>query len=284
MKALGPDNPILSTLNKIVDTMWVSLLWCLLCLPMLMFLFFGLYPIDFITVIDGVEEQTQMAMLLAPGLELKYELVIMGLMTVCSVTVGPASAAVYYAVVKVIRRERSYVTKSFFHSFKVNFKLGALSSLAFGAFVSFMYFDIKYSLNQAILGNGGTMSMILCGVFACISGLGLLFLVWLNPVLSRFDVSFKQLFKNVLLISGKNVFRSIILILFWLAIGYLLIEMMMSETLMKFFMLLPFCLPGVSALVRSFVIEPVFKRLVNEVNESKESTEADPTEDSWYTE
>ena len=42
MKAISPDNPVLSTINKIVDIMWVSLLWCIVCLPALFGLFFGL--------------------------------------------------------------------------------------------------------------------------------------------------------------------------------------------------------------------------------------------------
>lgn len=40
---------------------------------------------------------------------------------ICSVpvvTIGPATAALYYTVVKVVRRNRETVVKSFFHSFK----------------------------------------------------------------------------------------------------------------------------------------------------------------------
>ena len=42
------------------------------------------------------------------------------------VTIGPASAALYYTVVKVVRRKRETVTKSFLYAFRLNFKQGTL--------------------------------------------------------------------------------------------------------------------------------------------------------------
>lgn len=40
------------------------------------------------------------------------------------VTIGPASAALYYTIVKVVRKKRDTVTSAFFHSFKSNLKQG----------------------------------------------------------------------------------------------------------------------------------------------------------------
>lgn len=257
MKAISPDNPVLSTINKIVDIMWVSLLWCIVCLPALFGLFFGL---NFLA-----DEQIY--------------LLLMAMFPVCAITVGPASAALYYAIVKVIRRERGYITRCFFHGLKVNFKLGALTSLLYGVFLAIMYFDIKYSLQMA-LHTDSKFSFILCGVFLCIMGFTFVILVWLNPVLSRFELTFKTLLRNTFLISVKNIFRTLILVIFWFALGFLMFEMLMSETMIKFVALLPFFVPGVSALVRSFIIEPVFKKLSSEVEENGE----DENPDQWYNE
>ena len=44
-------------------------------------------------------------------------------------TIGPATTALYYAVVKVIRRERGYISREFFRSFKLNFKRGTIVGL-----------------------------------------------------------------------------------------------------------------------------------------------------------
>ena len=46
------------------------------------------------------------------------------------ITIGPASTALYYAVVKVVRRERGYLLREFFRSFKMNFKRGTAANRA----------------------------------------------------------------------------------------------------------------------------------------------------------
>ena len=56
------------------------------------------------------------------------------------ITIGPATAALYYTVVKVVRRNRETVIKSFFHSFKSNLKQGILFTifyLFYGAAIGF---------------------------------------------------------------------------------------------------------------------------------------------------
>ena len=45
------------------------------------------------------------------------------------VTAGPASAALYYAVVKCVRPGEPGAFGAFFHSFRENFKTGALATL-----------------------------------------------------------------------------------------------------------------------------------------------------------
>ena len=40
------------------------------------------------------------------------------------VGIGPAATALYYAIVKNVRRSRSYATTEFFRAFKANFKQG----------------------------------------------------------------------------------------------------------------------------------------------------------------
>ena len=40
------------------------------------------------------------------------------------ITIGPASAALYYTIVKVVRKKHSTVTIAFWHSFKGKFKAG----------------------------------------------------------------------------------------------------------------------------------------------------------------
>ena len=42
------------------------------------------------------------------------------------ITIGPASTALYYTMVKVVRKERGYIFREFFKSFKLNFKRASI--------------------------------------------------------------------------------------------------------------------------------------------------------------
>ena len=46
------------------------------------------------------------------------------------ITIGPASTAVYYVTLKLVRDEESYTVRSFFKSFKENFKQGSVGALS----------------------------------------------------------------------------------------------------------------------------------------------------------
>lgn len=64
---------------------------------------------------------------------------------------------------------------------------------------------------------------------------------------------------------------------FWVGLGY--VFWTFFEYIFQYIILIPFILPGVSALLRSFVIEPVFKRITGDPNEDSEKEV-----DAWYAE
>lgn len=250
-KFFSVDNKFFSTVNKIVDLLWLSFLWSLISLPMIFIVFVFLFEYD------------------------KVGLYILLLLPISVITVGPASAALYYAVVKSVRRERSYATKCFFHAFKQNFKYGALSSLIFGAAIAMLivdYFWATYSdsVDPNIAG-------LMRGAFIGIAVFVLFTLVWVNPLLSRFELKLKDLLKNALILAIKNVFRTIIMAAFWIGLGY--VFWTFFEYIFQYIILIPFILPGLSALLRSFIIEPVFKRITGDPNE-----DSDSEVDAWYAE
>ena len=58
---------------------------------------------------------------------------------VCSVpiiTIGPASSALYYTVVKVVRHKRGTVFKEFWHSFKDNMGHGIVFTIVYGTIIA----------------------------------------------------------------------------------------------------------------------------------------------------
>jgi len=255
-KFFSVDNKFFTTVNKIVDMLWLSFLWSVCCLP-LIFLVFTL----FLQVMENNGLQGFLILLIC--------------LPIGCITVGPSSAALYYAIVKTIRRERGYATKNYFHAFKVNFKIGAISSLIYGFATTIIIVDIL--LTPYFMDGGEEITSIAKGVFLGM-GIFLLFaLVWVNPLLSRFELTLKELIKNSLILAVKNIFRTIIMAAFWIGLGMAFYYF--YEYIFYYMVLIPLILPAVSALIRSFVIEPVFKKITGDPNEDSEKEV-----DAWYAE
>ena len=250
-KIFSVDNKFFSTVNKIVDLIWLSFLWSLISLPMIFIVIVFLFEYD------------------------KIGLYIVFLLPISVITVGPASAALYYAVVKSVRRERSYATKCFFHALKTNFKYGALSSLIFGFAAGILIVDYFWATYSETVDPN--VAGLMRGAFIGISVFVLFALVWVNPLLSRFDVKLKDLIKNSLILSIKNIFRTIIMAALWVGFAYAFWHFF--DVIFQYIILIPFILPGVSALIRSFVIEPVFRKITGDPNEDSEKEV-----DAWYAE
>ena len=250
-KIFSVDNKFFTTVNKIVDLMWLSILWSICSLPLLFLIFsFMLY-------------QEVLVLLLIILLPIGF------------ITVGPASAALYYAVVKSVRRERSYATKCFFHAFKVNFKYGALSSMLLGFVVAILLLDIIWA--PYTMPFDADMYPFIRGVFLGMGVVVIFVLVWMYPLLSRFELKFKELIKNSMVLAVKNIFRTIVMSALWIGMGYAMYTFF--DVIAQYLVLIPIIAPALSALIRSFIIEPVFKRITGDPNEDSE-TEVD----AWYAE
>ena len=61
------------------------------------------------------------------------------------ITIGTATTALYYATVKGIRRERGYVYREFFKSFRLNFKTGAIAGILLTVVFAVLIFDILFA-------------------------------------------------------------------------------------------------------------------------------------------
>lgn len=229
-KFFNPDNAFFTTINKIVDTIWLSILWTVCSLPLF--------------------------------------------------TIGPASCGLYYATVKVTRRNRSYVTKEFFKGFKQNFKVGAPASLIFLVYSWVLWIDYQYANALLEAEPGNTMGNVYFVVFVTGTVIGAFLLVWMFPILSRFTVTLGQLFKSTLSISARHLVRTIILVL--IAVFWALFIKVATSTieLVSFITFIPFAAPGVTALIRSFIIEPVLKKYQGESAGDPEETGID----EWYRE
>lgn len=188
------------------------------------------------------------------------------------ITIGPASTALYYTMVKVIRRERSYLFKEFFRSFKLNFKQGVIVTLIYVALAALMVIDIDFAIQ--LTQDGSKVGSILYGVFIAEALFAIFTLVYIFPVLSRFTVTIKHLFKWAFFMSIRHLGWTLLLVVLFVGTA-----VMMG---MSFLYLPPLCilLPGIYTLIASFIIEKVFKRYMPKEEESDEEAGVD----RWYNE
>lgn len=121
--------------------------------------------------------------------DMVYLSVLYTLFCIPIVTIGPATAALYYTTVKGIRRDRGYVFRNFWHSFKLNFKLGTVAWMIVLLLGILFSFNLRFAYANLKTKMGTPLLCIYCAitfVFLCTSS-------YIFPVLSRFTMTLKNL-------------------------------------------------------------------------------------------
>ncbi len=188
----NPDNAFFTFMGKTFDILILNLVWLALYIPFGAFLFF------FGTT----------------GFPLFAILAIASLIVFI-----PSMIAMYYAVVKSVRRSRSYPVREFFRSFKLNFKQGAIASVIFLIIAWFLYIDFQYSWRLVEVKDSKGVPLL--GVFFVITFFVSGVFIYLCPVISRFTMSLKNAFKFSFGISIKHFWCTILSFLLWAAIIFL---------------------------------------------------------------
>ncbi len=191
------------------------------------------------------------------------DIVWLGLLwLVCSLpvlTLGAASTALYYAMVKSVRHERGSLTKSFFRSFRENFRQGTLLWLLLAAYILIGLANV-WALGSMGVGQGSALYYLVRLLLL----LPLFLFPWLFAFLSRFQNSIGGTLKFSAYLALRHFGRTLLLAA-ELALFGLIVWLIPP--------LLPL-LPGVLCLLTSLSIEPVFRTLTADQNEG----------DAWYNE
>lgn len=102
------------------------------------------------------------------------------------VTVGTATCSLYYAVIKSVRRQRSYPAREFLGCFRKNLKLSLLLWLLFLFFGA-----ITFKVYLPLAAHFWFSSLWVDKILAVLLTVGIFFfaslLLWSFPILSRFD-------------------------------------------------------------------------------------------------
>lgn len=131
----------------------------------------------------------------------------------CSVpifTVGASSAAFYYAYTKCIRQKMGYAWKTFFRSFKSNFKQATSIWLMVLGILLIAGLD---SYLMGLMEGAAVWLDLMRAVIFVLTLFCILWALYLFPYISRFDIPTKAAMKNCALIALANFPQSLLLLL-----------------------------------------------------------------------
>ena len=184
------------------------------------------------------------------------DLMILNLLTlICCIpiiTAGDAMTALYYMTVKMVKNEECYIVKGYFKSFKENFKQATIIWLI-ALFVGIILVGDFMILRNSTLSFGKVI-MVLITVVA---------VVYIFPVLSRFENTVKNTIRNAFLMSVLNLPKTILLVIINLIPTVVLLVTLQA---MPIVILFGFSVP---AYVASMLFVKIFKRFEPEEEEEK---------------
>lgn len=119
------------------------------------------------------------------------------------ITIGASTTALFYVTLKISKNEEGSITKAFFHSFKENLRQGTVIWLILLAFGIILGID-GYVLYHMRFEN---VFWTLCTAVFCVAAAAYaIILMYIFPLLARFDNTIGAMFKNALFIGVRFLF------------------------------------------------------------------------------
>lgn len=123
------------------------------------------------------------------------------------VTIGAAWTSLYYVTLKMIRDEDAYIVRSYFKSFKQNFKQATVMWLILLVLAVVLFLDFGILRNAEGTGN----NVIRIGLYSIIVIL-LMTVTYVFPVLSKFYNTVRRTFINAFLMSVRHLPQTVIML------------------------------------------------------------------------
>lgn len=133
------------------------------------------------------------------------------LVVICSLpvfTIGASWTALYFVTVRMVKKEESYITKDFFHSFKENFKQATIIWMMILLVLAVFALDYRiYKLMPGVIPKPVIVAVLVVAVILMVTT------IYVFPVLSRFQNTIKNTIKNAFLMSVVHVPYTIVFLL-----------------------------------------------------------------------
>ena len=163
---------------------------------------------------------------------------------VCSlpvVTIGASTTAMYYVTLKLASNQEGYTVRSFFKSFRQNFKQATVIWIGTAAVGVVLYLDVSgTSLGRSVI----IAALIMCVIY-------LLFLTMVFPLLARCENTVSALVKMAFALCIRNavlLFSAVVItaVIFYVALFHVWILAIIA--------------PGLSAFLNSYIINRIFEK------------------------
>ncbi len=181
-------------------------------------------------------------------------------------TIGASTTALFYVTLKISKNEEGNITKAFFHSFRENFKQGTiiwLILLGLGILLGidgYVFYHMRFE--NVFWTIGTALFFVALIIYAII-------LMYIFPLLSRFDNTIKAMFKNALIIGIRFLICTILMFIIYFAMAFIVINIFTPAIIFG---------QGLCALLCSYLLSNIL-RLCEGKAETAQDLEA-PTADT----
>lgn len=165
------------------------------------------------------------------------------------ITIGASTSAMFYVSTRRIANREGYITSDFWRAFKTNFKRATLLWVLVSVVTSIVVWNVLLALeNPELLGSLGgivlPVQMVILAEIAFIT-------TYLFPVTARFDMGIKMTLRTCFFMANRHLLTSILCVLTLVALLFV-----------SLFLLPPliFLVPGIYAIISSYLIMRVFKK------------------------
>ena len=176
------------------------------------------------------------------------------------VTAGASLTALHYMTLKMVKGEEGYIIRGFFKSFRANFRQATVIWILFMAVTILFLIDIRIMNLMSDTLPEVLKTMITCFyLFVCLT------VMYVFPLLARFENTIKMSIKNAFLMSILHIGKSLIM-----AVVYFLPCLALQLHLM----MIPVCLMiGIAgpAFLNSYLWKGIFKKYEEDVGDSEDS-------------
>ena len=191
---------------------------------------------------------------------------------ICSIpviTAGAALTSMHYVALKIVRNEESYITRSFFKSFKTNFRQATLIWLLLMLVAAILGGDY-----YIITKSGMQFSQVLVVLIMAAGVLVICTSLYVFPVLAKFDNTIMGTIRNAFIMSILQLPKTVVM---FVMAFFPLIIYLVSLRLIPIIFLFGFSLPAYAS---AMLYNKFFQKLEDQLlSEQEPAPEISPEED-----